>query len=180
MLDLRRAHALSADSVRAVQVRVARGGLDALLARLPANGLEGKFSLPYGIASALVDGAVTFPSFSADAFARTSVQQLMRRVEVAEDTGPAVPRWAEVIVRSIDGTERVARCEILRGSAQCPPSDDEVAAKVVDCFDHGGLGKEMAQHLLAFARDLGEAGGAAASDPNAPSAGWLDAFVPRR
>ena len=34
--------------------------------------------------------------------------------------------------------------------------------------------------LYAFARDLGEAGGAAASDPNAPSAGWLDAFVPRR
>jgi 2-methylcitrate dehydratase PrpD len=48
----------------------------------PSNGMEGRFSLPYNVATALLDHGIDLASFSDDKFERPAVQDLMRKVKV--------------------------------------------------------------------------------------------------
>jgi 2-methylcitrate dehydratase PrpD len=48
----------------------------------PRNGMEGRFSLPYNVATALFDQAIDLSSFSDEKFERPAVQDLMRKVKV--------------------------------------------------------------------------------------------------
>ena len=53
----------------------------------PSTGLEGKFSLEYGIAAAFLDGAPGFESFSDAGVSRPEARELMDRIEVTLTPG---------------------------------------------------------------------------------------------
>ena len=55
-----------------------------LVYREPRSGLEGKFSMPYLIARALVDGNITLDTFTDEAVRREDVRQLLQRVDMCE------------------------------------------------------------------------------------------------
>ena len=61
-----------------------------LIHHSPETGLEGKFSLEYGIAAALLDGDPGFDSFSDAAVRRPEAVRLARAVEVAPQTTAAI------------------------------------------------------------------------------------------
>ncbi len=56
----------AADRIRRISVRTPAASLAPLIHHSPQTGLEGKFSLEYGIAAALLDGTPGFDSFSDD------------------------------------------------------------------------------------------------------------------
>ena len=58
VLELRAEHGIAPANVAEVRVEVNRGGLLPLRVEPPATGLEGKFSLEYCLAAALLDGGV--------------------------------------------------------------------------------------------------------------------------
>src|SRR5439155_6143936 len=85
VLDLRAEHGLDAAGVDAVEVTVPVGGVSPLIHDRPRTGLEGKFSMQYVLAAALLDGRVGLDAFRDDAVRRPQAQALVPRVTVRED-----------------------------------------------------------------------------------------------
>lgn len=139
VLDLRRAYGIGLNDVLRVQVRTSQGALVPLVHPRPRSGLEGKFSLHYALAAALADGAVRLASFTDEAVLRPEVQAFFDRVHAEEAAGPVTPLWAEIDLLLRDGLRLSTRVDTLRGSAQKPVSDAELAAKLDDCLRWGGL-----------------------------------------
>lgn len=138
VLALRDAHALTLEKVERVEVTTSRGALRPLVHHAPRTGLQGKFSIEYAMAAALLDGHVSLSSFTDPAVNRPSIQAFLRRVSSTEvTTGDVFPRWAEVTVMLRDGDRITTRVESLRGSAALPLTRQELAAKVADCLAWG-------------------------------------------
>jgi len=103
--------------------------------RAPKTAIDAKFSLPFTIAAALIDGAVTLDSFTPAMMARTDILALAERVDYA-----TVPDWGQdrmasgrLEVRMADGT--VHRREILNafGHPTNPIGLETLVAKFKDC-----------------------------------------------
>jgi len=104
----------------------------------PKTGLEGKFSLQYTAASALLDGTVGIRTFTDARLARADIQDLLGKFEVRLD--PAIPARFEdmhVLLRvELDGGRVIeTRCDGPRGKWGTPPiSEAEHLVKVRDCL----------------------------------------------
>lgn len=166
VLALRREHGLTLDQVQAVDIQASRGAFTPLIHRRPVTGLQGKFSLEYGVTAALADGAVRLASFDDAAVQRTEVQAFLPRVRSREATGGTLePRYAEVALRLRDGTTLRHRVDAQHGAAEDPLSDEELIAKVADCLAYGGS-RIDARHLYQRAIGL----------PGLPARALLDAL----
>lgn len=152
VLALRAAHAIDAATVRRIVVRVAPGGMAALIHDRPESGLQGKFSLPYTVASALIDGAPTLATFEDTAVRRVDVQACMERVEYVEAQGAPVtgddPRFAEVTLHLDDGRVLDCRIDHPRGSPEAPLTQDQLDRKFVELAEGVLGGKERALAAL--------------------------------
>jgi 2-methylcitrate dehydratase PrpD len=136
VLGLRAEHGVDPASVAEVHVEVNRGGLLPLRTTAPATGLEGKFSLGYCLAAALLDGAVGLPSFTDEAVRRPAVCELMSRVTASEGAEAGefpIGGYAEVLIVLRDGGEYGTRVDVPRGDPSRPLSWEELAAKFRDC-----------------------------------------------
>ena len=113
---------------------------NALIHDSPTNGLEGKFSMPYTVAAAFLDGRVSIHSFQDEMVRREAVRSFMAKVCKVEDpalslTGPdgSDRRFTEVTVTMGDGRILKNKVVRLKGSAEVPLSDQELAEKFVEC-----------------------------------------------
>ena len=127
---------VAAADIASVRIHVSRGTLMPLNDRRPQTGLEGKFSLAYCTAAALVDGAVRISSFTDDAVRRPDVSRLLDATEVVEDQEPQsnpLAAWAELRLALADGSDRSLRVDVPKGDPRRPLTWDELAAKFRDC-----------------------------------------------
>jgi aconitate decarboxylase len=105
----------------------------------PRTGLEGKFSVQYTLAAALLDGAVTLSSFTDERLYRPEMQSLLNKITVTMTpditTEYNAGRYVDLEVELTDGTNVRERCERPRGSWGAEPiSNAEHMVKVRDCF----------------------------------------------
>jgi aconitate decarboxylase len=110
----------------------------------PRSGLDGKFSLQYTAAAALLDGHVGLASFTDERLARSDMQSLLGRIEVTLSRDiPSIytaGRYLDLEVTLRDGAIVHARCERPRGSwgaapiTEEPITEDEHHAKARDCL----------------------------------------------
>jgi 2-methylcitrate dehydratase PrpD len=126
---------VDAERVERVVVRTPESALAPLIHSEPATGLQGKFSLEYAVAATLLDGRPGIASFTDHAVARPAARALLRRVEVAPIPGG---NWllageVDIEVALDDGSVLRAALDVPPGAPHCPPSSDELAAKVADC-----------------------------------------------
>lgn len=149
MLDLRADRAIDPLRVERVRVTVQPRGLAPLIHSRPRSGLEGKFSMEYSMAAALLDGAVRLSSFADEAVLRPEAQALLRKVETVEDQGQFFPRRALVEVELRSGESRSIQVEGLRGSAQLPLTDAELEEKLRDCVAFSGTVMDVDGFLRA-------------------------------
>jgi 2-methylcitrate dehydratase PrpD len=136
VLELRAGHAIAPADVAEVRVEVNRGGLLPLRVEPPATGLEGKFSLEYCLAAALIDGGVGLSSFTDEATRRPEARELMSRVRVDEGEAAAefpIGGYAEVRIALRDGGEYGTRVDVPRGDPSRPLSWADLVAKFRDC-----------------------------------------------
>jgi 2-methylcitrate dehydratase PrpD len=146
-----------AAEVAAVEVTVPPGGLQPLIHDRPRTGLEGKFSMPYVVAAALLDGRLVLDSFTDAAVRRPAVAALLPAIHVREDPAVAVARNAmeegevAVAVTLRDGRRLERRVRWPRGSPADPLSEAELAAKFRDCAHRAlpAAGVEAALRALA-------------------------------
>jgi aconitate decarboxylase len=105
----------------------------------PKTGLEGKFSVQYTMAAALIDGAVTLASFTDARLHLREVQALLGKIAVTMTpditTEYNAGRYVDLEIELADGTSVRERCERPRGSWGAEPiSDAEHVVKVRDCL----------------------------------------------
>jgi len=154
ILELRRAHRLSLDSVMGISILASHRALEALISGVPQSALAAKFSMAYTVAKALRDGTVRLSAFREPGWPDPDVVAFLPRISVSEAHGPSQPRWAEIRVDLVDGRQIIHRVDRLRGGAQDPLSDAELTDKVQDCFDFAQAGVSA----LAFAEAVFSAG----------------------
>ena len=106
-----------------------------LIHHRPQDGLQGKFSLEYAAAAALLDTYAGFGSFTDEAVRRDEARRLVGLVETKLDPGGdwLLDGELEAEVHTADGAVLRARQQYPPGSPARPPTPDQLAAKLADC-----------------------------------------------
>ena len=99
------------------------------------SGLEGKFSLEYAAAAALLDAYPGFGSFTDAAVRRDAAQRLVSLVETKLDPGGSWLLDGELEAEIHTGDGRILRTsqQFPPGSPARPPSAAQLRAKLADC-----------------------------------------------
>jgi 2-methylcitrate dehydratase PrpD len=126
--------ALDPTSIEEIAIRTPAASLQPLNRHSPRTGLEGKFSLEYGAAAALLDDPVAFASFTDASVCRPEAVRLAGLVTVEATAGGSglLDGTFSAAVRTPAGTRRV-ELRLPPGAPGRPPTDAELAAKIADC-----------------------------------------------
>lgn len=158
ILDLRRREGFVADEVERIDIDVDSITPTILIHDRPATGLEGKFSMPFCAAAAVVDGRVGLDTFDTVSLTNPTVKTLMPRVAMRVDPsldGVGAPlTQARITIRLRDGRVLSQQANGARGYPTQPASDDELDAKFLACARRT-LPETAAQRALGLLRTIG-------------------------
>jgi 2-methylcitrate dehydratase PrpD len=126
---------LPVDEVRRIAVQTPACSLAPLIHHHPTTGLEGKFSLEYGIAAALLDGRPGPESFTDRAVARPEAVRVAEMVEVSAGPGGdhLLAGEIQLEVDLDDGTGLRTVLALPPGAPGRPPTDEELRTKLELC-----------------------------------------------
>ena len=145
VLTLRERLGFDAETIDKVICRMPPGGMHVLIYPRPVTGLEGKFSLPYSAAAAVLDGKFRLWSFSDEAVRRPEIAALYERIDTHEtpacrgddpqfDKRSSGSRgFVEVEVLLKDGRRDQIRIDVPPGSPSRALTWDELREKFMDC-----------------------------------------------
>jgi 2-methylcitrate dehydratase PrpD len=154
LLDLRRQHGFVADEVEAIQIGVDPIVPTILLYDRPSSGLEGKFSMPFCAAAAIVRGQVGVETFDAAVLRDPVIVALQSRVTMSIDPtlDAAAPSLTQsrVTVKLRDGRTLSASANGARGYPEHPASDDELGTKFIACASRALSSADSARALTAW------------------------------
>jgi 2-methylcitrate dehydratase PrpD len=126
----------------------------------PKNGLEAKFSIPYCLARACLDGNLGIEDFRDDKVLEPRVQGLMKRVvHYAEpDIDPQDQTFraaAKVAIQLENGQVFVKKVEKAKGSPDDPISFEELAQKFRTCAK-GVIHGENIERIIQVVKEMEE------------------------
>lgn len=147
-----------AAGIRGVQLRAGRETIAAAGIPRPMTGYEGKFSLAYCVATALIRGSVPVSAFAEDFGADPRVTELLPRVSV-DEARDLDGFEVHIEVAHTDGEVSRIRPTSARGQPTQPLAPDELDAKLMDNVTDV-LGASAATALLDQLRSLPEAASA--------------------
>lgn len=139
ILYLVRQHEIEADDVFEVECRTSSHTPKELIHSRPRTALEGKFSLEYCMAVALVDREVGLKQFTDDKVQEIKIQELIPKVryshppEMGSTSAESMRGKVEVVVRLKDGAEFSKRVELAKGDPGNPLTSEEMESKFMDC-----------------------------------------------
>ena len=137
-IEMRDEEGVRAQDVERIEIGVTRYTYDKLSYAQPGTELEGKFSMAYPVARALIDGAVTLASFTDEAVKDEGVVALIKRMEMYEDAeierdwqGGSRPCRVRLHLKGGRTLEKLVK--ISKGNPEIPLSQEELRAKFRDC-----------------------------------------------
>jgi 2-methylcitrate dehydratase PrpD len=159
ILALVQQHQLSAADVVAVECLVGQPTIEVLMHSRPQTGLEGKFSMQYCLAAALLDKRIGLLSFSDEKVRRPAAQQLFERVtmrlhpEVQDKStnGEELPVTVTVTLR--DGRALSAPIQHAKGHPANPLTAVALQDKFEDCA-YGVLERQDLRQVIALVQGL--------------------------
>ena len=121
--------------VRRIVLRTPEATVVPLIHHRPDSGLQGKFSLEYAAAAALLDGYPGFGSFTDAAVRRDAARRLVGLVETKLDPGGdwLLDGELEAEIHLGDGTVLRTSQQFPPGSPARPPTAGQLQAKLADC-----------------------------------------------
>ena len=127
---------LPADEVQRIAVRTLAGTVTPLIHHRPETGLQGKFSLEYGLAAALLDGYPGRDSFTDAAVRRPAARRLAELVNTTLQPGGTGLLDGTFTAEVLTGGGQAEEVSLRYppGSPQRPPSAAELQAKLSDCL----------------------------------------------
>ena len=147
-LNLRAQHGLDPNDVQQLTIhRRGRGHSGPV----PRSGLDGKFSVEYCAAAALLDGHVGIDTFTDARRFAPDMEDMLGRIRVEPEGPESGATLATALLK--DGATVSAECSAFRGSATNPMSRDERLAKVRDCF-HRALSDADTERVLEMLENL--------------------------
>ncbi len=162
LLTLRAKLGFDAATIDKVTCRMPPGGMHVLTYPRPQTGLEGKFSLDYPLAAAVLDGKCVLATFTDKVVRRPEITALYARIDAREDSAcrgddplfetrsSGSKGFVEVEVRLRDGRHDKIRVDRPPGSPQRELSWDDLHEKFMDCARHS-KGVKDASAARAFA-----------------------------
>jgi len=133
LLELRVGHGFAPDDVAAIDVRAPRSHLNNLMYAAPADPLQAKFSLEYGLACVLLDGRCTLADFTPERVGRPEVRALYPRIHRHPVDAAEGEFATEVRVTLHNGEDLQTAVAMPRGSLAAPFSTAEYWAKFEEC-----------------------------------------------
>ncbi|HWP56901.1 MAG TPA: MmgE/PrpD family protein [Candidatus Acidoferrales bacterium] len=137
VLDMRARHGITGSAVESIEVLVPEHTYKRIAFKVPETGLQGKFSMGYILARALIDGRVGLEAFTDAAVRDRKVLELAEKVSMARDPamdfGGDGSRPAKVTIRLKNGASFSRHVVHPKGSAESPLSEQELTAKFVEC-----------------------------------------------
>ena len=126
---------LDPGDVTRIILRTPEGTVRPLIHHRPQTGLEGKFSLEYAAAAALLDTDPGFGSFTDAAVRRDAARRLAGLVEIKLDPGGTwlLDGQLEAEVHTRDGSVRRVSQQVPPGAPARPPTARQLQAKLDDC-----------------------------------------------
>lgn len=125
------------EDVERVECRTAEAAPQVLIHSRPKAALEGKFSMQYCMAIALLDGQVGLKQFTDEKVLDPKAQELLSRVEFVHPeglTGMEVLTMPEAVtIKLKDGRELSHEVAIPKGDPPNPMTEEELALKYRDC-----------------------------------------------
>jgi 2-methylcitrate dehydratase PrpD len=165
LLELRRRHALPASEVASIECRIHPLARNVMTYEAVEDELQAKYSIPYCLAVAMVDGRVGIGQFTAARRNDAQVMNMLQRVTVVGDPTVALADGnfaGHVIVTTRSGRQHDRRVDVPRGDPRNPLDPAAVQAKFVECAEAAGLGAERIGALrtrldaLGHAQDAGD------------------------
>ncbi len=144
---------LAGRAIRSVTAKVCEMAFAPLIHQMPNSPLEGKFSLHFCVAAALLHGPVTLGTFSDECVQDPKVRDLIDRVTMVLE-----PRWkddgefaTEIEVQTEDGETLACFVPLAKGKPDRWFTPEQLRAKFTDCV--GSLmtvpGLDAAWHALS-------------------------------
>jgi 2-methylcitrate dehydratase PrpD len=156
-IKLRNERQITADAIDHIDVEVPADTAAPLVYRVPSTGLEGKFSMPYLISRALIDGKIQLETFTDEAVRNKGVLQLLEKVEMKVDpklqAGSDGSRPATVTMKLRNGQTQTLQEKFPKGSPQVPMTSDELLAKFQACV-RGILTPASSDRAVAYINKL--------------------------
>ncbi len=149
-LQLMREHGLTADDIRGVEVEI--GPPNIILCeplaekQNPENAINGKFSIPFNVASVIVRGNVTIDSYGDDQLHDPAIRAMAARVSYRyhEEWGRGTETWAVVRMDTAKGSfEKTVKSPF--GTPANPMDDAAFEQKFVSCASKSACPKTPAQ-----------------------------------
>ena len=155
VLDLRARYGIAPESIERVGTALdARAALP-LVYDNPQDGLQAKFSLPFALAAALVDGAAGLNQFTAGRLRDPRIRSLMQRIELVRrshsTSKPGIGIETEIAITLRNGATHRARASIARGHPHRPASRAAVEEKFRQCAAEVLPPRTIAKFLRDFA-----------------------------
>jgi 2-methylcitrate dehydratase PrpD len=121
--------------IRRIVLRTPQATVVPLIHHRPESGLQGKFSLEYAAAVAVLDAYPGFGSFTDSAVRREAARRLVSLVEVELDPGGGwlLDGELQAEIHTGDGTVLRARQRFPPGSPARPASAAQLRSKLADC-----------------------------------------------
>lgn len=156
------------DPARVARIEAETGPIQEMLIRPqpvkaePTRAIEAKFSIPYTVAVALIDGAVTLDSFTAARIADPATRALASGVVERRnpDWGRGEAASGSLTVTLDDGTTLAHRVMQAAGHPERPMDDAVLIAKFIDCAAHSARpidadsAAALAKRILTLSADV--------------------------
>ena len=146
----------SAEQIKSVRVGASRFAMQPLIYDIPQSGLEGKFSMRYCVAAALLDGNVKIGTFAESQIKREGTTRLMPKITVEID--PLVAddhEFAAIVeVELMSGRREAVRVDVASGKPGNWLSEELLKEKFFDCLGADRATSHAASHLFSSARSL--------------------------
>ena len=153
MFEMIKEHNIKADEVTKVRIGFLPGADTPLIHRDPHTGLEGKFSMEYNAAAAVLDGKLVMDTFTDAMVQRPEIRAFMPKVErfyiPSEKTFSGTTGFTEIEIETRRGTYKM-NIDRVPGSPEWPMTPADREEKFLDCSGLV-LGSAGAKKLFALA-----------------------------
>lgn len=156
LLRLIKSHSILPDRVKSIEARISSrflAGHRSDLLSQPETAMEGRFSIEFNIAIALLEGQAGLAQFTDEKVQSPLSRETMKKIRVIGcDATPSDPE--KMIVTLQDGSQYTEKYTPARGSLANPIDDDGLNAKFRDCARYSGMPEEAIEHTIRLIHNL--------------------------
>ena len=127
ILELKRQYSILSNEVTEIECRVSPLMIETGSSiHSPKTGQEGRFSLEYDMAIAIIDGELSLKQYTDEKVNSPQVQELMKKVKIIfpDGIGMGMEEPQEVVVKLRNGKKYACKVEKHKGTAENPLTDE--------------------------------------------------------